>query len=87
MKNIPVILTILLLVLIFVVGTFLVHRQIAREQDIKNIATFGEQHKYEDFVLKKGTCVRIKTEIGDVLVCLPDNGRPELLVAPQTNEL
>jgi len=85
MKTIPTIIAILVLVLIIIGSMFLAHRQTTHEQAIKNVATFGEQHKYEDFMLKKGTCLRIKTEIGDVLVCLPNQGRPELLIAPETN--
>ena len=84
MKIIPTIIAILILVLIIIGSMVLAYRQETHAQAIKNVATFGEQHKYEDFMLKKGTCLRIKTEIGDVLICLPNNGRPELLIAPET---
>lgn len=70
--------------LLIVAGSIFVdHHNAVQQEAVRNVATFGEQHTYENFVLKKGTCLRIKTETGDVLVCLPAEGKPTLLIAPE----
>lgn len=49
-------------------------------ENIEQIVAFGEKHDPAvDFTLRCGESVKIRTEIGDLLICLPQEGDPKIL--------
>lgn len=60
--------------------------QTSHETAVKNTAVFGEKHEYSDFVLKRGSSLRISSEVGEILLCLPPDGRPAILVSEKHEE-
>lgn len=51
------------------------------DKAVRNTAAFGERATYENFVLKKGCSLRVYSDVGELLVCLPPDGEPTVLIA------
>ena len=71
-----------LLIVIVVLAFEIDYRNDARVQNINEAMAFGERHECVNVVLKKGECLSVNTEIGELIVCLPKDGKPEVRVSP-----
>lgn len=61
-----------------------VQRTIQEEQHsqmVRETIAFGQRQEYVGFELTKGSCLRLQSEVGQLLVCLPEDGQPTVLIA------
>lgn len=61
-----------------------VQRTIQEEQHdhlVRETVAFGQRHGYVGFELTRGSCLQIQSEVGQLLVCLPEDGQPTVLIA------
>lgn len=72
----------IVVVIAVIVGTIVCHAlEWKHEDSVKHTAIFGQHYDLaKDFVLTKGTSVTIHSEVGPLLVCLPEDGRPAVMV-------
>ena len=70
------------LVFLMVMVFMRAHRDEVHTKAINDTVTFGERHECVDFVLKKGECLRVNSENGELVLCLPKDGKPEVRVSP-----